>query len=718
LAALSLATFQLPAQHPGIPSESYDWGSDAPWRTEWDTGTGATEVLEDELSIRLRNTKPEFLSLFFERRKVVRFTSEADIVRHGQVVLPESLDPVHDRQHVPWGRRDEPARPRWLNTRLDHFAARVLRPDGSWGELATPCHVERGELRTLRTIETVQGFVLSVRDIRPGDVVELRWKYMLPYDYNQRDTRGWRALEWMDNWARLTSWRVFFHGELPVRRQRVEVLYHPRHGLLFGGTPPNGREEEGNLVRAFWEHRDLPGCMGEVNARPALDLPHIILQLVPEDFRYWRRDRLSGIAFPQPYWLQVVRYREARAFWWRQVSRKRVPDKQNQLVKDFVLRTGGADSNAVRRMERVHEHVARHFRYEDDRLWYLDLDQGMQRIGEQVRDGRLRDNSRYDMYSKLLNTLRLDHATAYVLDKRVGGMTDLYLTPLWDSEYLFGVRDGPGALWMHPKRARYGLLAGELPFYWQGTAALLIDLGLLIEDIPPPPRFVEMPRADPAGNVRGIEYTVVVDLDGRDAEGLMRVFLSGQFSTLGRAAYMDAPIDSTVDPLYGWCAAGLEGVSSSGWEAGEPASGAPFRFRAEARIRLDGAITREPDGTCTIDLAPLIAHVVPRTFDAGKRTLPFYWDFPQEDRFRIEFRFSRPVELLDADRHTVRESTGTATLARSLFARSSRRLVMESLLVVDGEREVADGFPALERVLRAAAPDALLLRVRPLEEEP
>lgn len=706
---------QLLGQALSALGKPYDWGTASPWDPEWfmDVRLGS-EVLNDDLSIRLRKTKPEFFALFFERKMVVHFATEEDIIRHAGVVLPESLDPPYDDMYVAWDQRSEASRPRWLNTRLDHFVARRIHWDGTWEELPVKAVLEEEELLTLRTYETVWNYVLDVQGIAPGDVIEFRWKYMIPYDYNWPHSTGWRSLEWMDNWARLTSWRMFFHGDLPIRKQRVEVLFHVLHGLELGGAKPDERTIEGRMIRCVWHKQDLPGCMAEVNARPATDLPHIVMQLVPEDFRYWRSDRLTGLPFPQPYWLQVIRYRESRAVWWWRIGRKNLPDKQTALIKAFIKRTGGSDTSAALRMERIHDHISQRFSYEKDELWYMDKDLSLQRLGQQVTEERIRDNSRYDLYSRLLNTQSLEHVTAYLLDSRVGSMSDEYFTSMWDNEYLFGVRHDREVLWMHPKRQRIGLLTNELPFYWQGTRALVSDLGLLLEDIPPAPVFVVLPEQGPAWNLRAVEHTMDVDLDRRSMQGDVKVLLSGQFSTLGRAAYFGAAIDSTVDPLYGWRPTDPYGVTSYSYSPGELSTDPPFRFRTAVQVQLDGQVSLGADNTYTIDLAPFIAHAVPSTFGAEGRTLPFHWDFAQLDRFSVELRFAQDVEILDTGPLILQETSHGASLNRRVELRSGSVFFFESELHVSEPVEEEASFTGLERLLSAASADHLVIRVRKL----
>lgn len=712
LLALCLA-FKSDGQDVKAISRDHKWGGAAVWRSAWDAPSVGTEILSDDLSIRIRNTKPQFLALFFERRQVIRFGSEEDILKHTRFTLPESLDPVYDQRHTPWTERGEMPTPMWFNVRLDVFAARIIRPDGTWGEVGVFSSVEREQVRTIRGQETAWTYVLDLQSIAPGDVVEVHWKYMIPYDNNWESTQGWRAFHWMDNWSRLTSWRIFFHDAIPIRDQRVSITYHLKHGLVLGGAVPSQRSENGDQITCAWENKDLFGCMDEVNARPAEDLPHVTVLFAPEDLRYWRRDRLSGMPIEQPHWLQVMRTREAKAQFWERVAKKRVPDRQNTLIKEFVEENTGhlPDSMAAQRMAILHDLIAQEFTYEDDHLWYMDIDRGLPRMGDQVNEERLRDISRYDLYAKLAYAVGLHYSTAYVLDRRIGRMNDRWTTPMWDSEFLLGVRNGDRMQWMHPKRTRYGQVTDELPYYWQGSPALLMNLERLLVDDPGPALFVDLPTADAAANTRVIEYVLDLDLERLSATGMVRTYLSGQFSTLGRAAYFGAAIDSTVDPLYGKRSTDVEGLVVRTQQELDFMPIPPFRFRMDAEIQVDGLVRQEPDGSYLLDLARFMGHVVPPDFTADDRDLPFHWDFEQDDRYVITIRSPVELEVLNTDVIERSATSPSAKWERSITG-SGDELRIESRLVVGRPKEEVENAKDLERVLDGAKERGLELRFK------
>ena len=252
-----------------LPTLPIEWAEPVVWDPAWSMDTGSTAVLADTLEVRVLHVKPQFLNLFFERTRIIRFADDDGIQRHGHVQLPESLDPPMDKGERVWDPRAENPGPRWMNVRIDRVQARVLNADGTARPVEMVVHHRRWPVKNPTTVEHASSVVLDLVGIVPGDVVELRWKVMVPYDVNQPASQSWRSDPWMDNWARLTSWRIFFHDAVPVRDQQVSIRYLRKQGLTFAGEPPHIVTEEGEALTAIWHHTDLPGCMDEVNARPA-----------------------------------------------------------------------------------------------------------------------------------------------------------------------------------------------------------------------------------------------------------------------------------------------------------------------------------------------------------------------------------------------------------------------------------------------------------------
>jgi hypothetical protein len=365
------------------------------------------------------------------------------------------------------------------------------------------------------------------------------------------------------------------------------------------------------------------------------------------------------------------------------------------------------------RMEVMHERIANDFTYADDELWYHDLDRRLLRMGDDLKEQRIREIGRYDLYAKLINALGADYTSAYLMDERIGAMSDRWMTPLWDNDFLMGVRSGEGVLWMHPKRHDQGYMAGELPFYWQGSGALLMRLDLLLADVPSPPLFMDMPTDAPEANVRVIASSLAIDED-RSGTTETRVFLSGQFSTLGRWAYEGRALDVTIDPKYGDVMGGHDIVHAHPWKVVSKSTDAPFRFQSERTGTISTGHVHKSADTLTMDLAPWIAHAVPDGFFAATRDLPFYWDFQQDDRSVIDIRFAQPVELLDPKRKLT-ATTGHAHYTRTIEQVEPDLIRVESHLVVEDIREPVDHAVVLAELIDLAKGKYGRLQVRLIE---
>jgi hypothetical protein len=216
--------------------------------------------------------------------------------------------------------------------------------------------------------------------------------------------------------------------------------------------------------------------------------------------------------------------------------------------------------------------------------------------------------------------------------------------------------------------------------------------------------------------MRVIETTI----DSADARygstGLQRVFVSGQFSTLGRASYSGIIGDRTVHPGYG--APSIPGTDADpGWRIRSSTSSAPYRFQADRGF--DGAAVTMSDtsGLVIVDAAGLVHHAVPPPFDPALRDLPFYWDTPQDDRLVVDMHFQHPMELAGPalDRWV---SSSQASIAQRFTLIDPQHLRFESRLQVTREREEQVFAADVAEVLRSAAGQDMRILLRRVAEAP
>ena len=658
------------------------------------------EVLSDSLRLTFRKAKPEFITVFFERHEVIRFDDRAAIARYGTLTLPESFDPGYDQQDLPLAERGRIPRPLYFNTTVDHFAARVIAPAESVRELVPQGKVVRQKVAWGTRYHEAWSYAIELPGIMPGEVVELHYKYVVPFQLN---------------WQRFNAMRLFFEGPLRKRSFHLRMEASEQQGFEHWGNAPDSTRIDNGMIRSFWTRHDLPALADEVNARQHRELRHLVIGPQPFSGLYMHAMR-SGQAFDIPYWAAAMRLRESQAMWWRRVAQKRVPDAQTNRMKVFLA--AHPDPSPARQASHVHNAIANDFNFEEDAAWYNNDDKGLARMGDQMRDQRLRRISRYDLYSKYLSMLRLKYWTVYVADKRVGDISPDWLSPVFDNEWLFLLNDSGSATTMHPKQRRFGLLANELPFYWEGTRGIVGDVDKLWRDeemapeLGVTPELIPIAQLRPELNQRGTDAALKIDLATRRMELEARISLSGQYSTLCRGAWLYQEVDSTIDPRCAWPLSEARGVKDPKVSMDEVQNVPPFRFHVHVEADVEGRVTIMADSTWRIDLGGLLSHVAPRDFHSEGRDLAFWFDFLGGDLYTFTLSFDRPVQLLhdqcnwpETQRHPF------ASLVSSVRQLDATTIEVSRVFTVKQERVEVKDAKALDELLNAAANERFTLVV-------
>ncbi|QQR85348.1 MAG: hypothetical protein IPJ76_12090 [Flavobacteriales bacterium] len=589
------------------------------------------DVLSDSLRIAFRRARPEFITVFFERHQVLRFGNAEAVGRYTAFSLPESLDPPYDHQDLPLARRDSLPRPIHFNTEVVFCRARKLGAQADTGALPIDGRVIRQRVKHGERFHEVWSYGVNVLGVQPGDTIEVQWKYSVPF---------------LENAGRFNAQRIFFHGALYKHRNHLLLEADGAQGIRHWGIPADSVSEHRGTTSTYWNLRGLVPVADEVGARWHTELPHLVIGTL-QDAQFNTHRTRSGLWVDVPYWVQAIRRREANAFWWRQVALKNVPDAQTERMKDFIERFPG--TSGVDRMRRMHNTIANDFLFQLDDAWFDNKDLENQRMGDQLRDGRLREISRYDLYSKLIAMMRTKYWTAYLMDSRVGALSLDWLSPVWNNEWTFLLRDGDEPLHLYPKRSRHGLLAGEMPFYWEGTQALVGDVDKLWSDAelgakePIKPELVPIPSLTAAVNERRTDIRVEADLSSGLLKVEANILLAGQWSTLTRGAYLHGAVDSSVNVRYGHKLQDVPGARNVLVELGRLQEEAPYRMPIKVSFELPGRIVPQGDGRWTVDLRELVRHVVDTTFKAEGRDLSYWFDFAGLDLSELQVSFNRPV---------------------------------------------------------------------------
>lgn len=706
LAALLLTSSS--GQRPDLSClrEPFDWGAQPALDRSGPQLSAAegADILSDSLRIAFRRSKPEFITVFFERHLVIRFGTAEAVRRFSSFTLPESLDPAYDHQDLPLVRRDSLPRPIYFNAEMVFCRARKL---GSGAE-STGLPIEGGAARQRvkhdDRFHEAWSYAMNVLGVLPGDTVEVQWKYSVPY---------------MENAGRFHAPRIFLHGDLYKRSSHLQLEVHGGQNMRHWGIPADSTVHRNGIAKSFWTLHDLAAVGDETGARWYTELPHLIVGTLQDAQNNMHRTQ-SGLWVEVPYWAQAMRRRESDAFWWRQVALKNVPDAQTERMKDFIALFPGPD--AVDRARRIHNAIANDFSFQLDDAWFDNKDMQNQRMGDQLRDGRLREISRYDLYSKVLSMLRLKYWTAYLMDARVGALSRDWLSPVWNNEWTFLLKDGNGPLHLYPKRTRFGLLAGEMPFYWEGTQALVGDVDKLWNDgelgsnEPILPDLVPTPSLPEVLNERRTDIMVEADLEGGLLKVEANILLAGQWSTLTRGAYLHGEVDSSVNVRYGHRVQDIQEARNVLVELGKLQEEAPYRMPIKVSFELPGRIVPHGDGRWTVDLRDLVCHVVDTTFIAEGRDLSYWFDFVGSDRVTMQVHFTQEVHAQGILGNHV--SGAPIGYSASVDRIGPNKLMARSDLVVLALRAWPSEAADLEAVLRSAADPPLRFTVSSAQDDP
>lgn len=591
--------------------------------------------LFDKHNLTINGAKADFMFLRFTRHFRVKLQNEKAVEHFSEIRVPESLAPAYDYRDVPLDQRDERVRPRYYEVNPLYFEARIIKKDGAVVE-ALPTRRMKVESRVLDLIQhRADSYWYSFFELEEGDQLEVFYKYEIPYD---------------KNWFQFNAGKVYFHGKYPKQKYEFVVDRHELNYCLFHGVLPDERLEDNRRVLEAWRKNDLPGAMGEVGAKPHLDVEHLSysINILSSQYRY--SDRLSGMSIQGPYWVYLLKQRENKAFWWRRVARKNFPDRQNVKVNAFIEKSsvGIPDSLPHQQAVACHMAIVELFDYQLDDDYRAGLDQGLEKIGDHMEREVLREISRYNVYSKIFAKLRIPYNTVYFMDNRIGRMNKTFLGAIHDQNYAF-VFGGQVSrnVYMYPKQHRFGYETDELPFYWEGTKGLLNNIDLTILPDYDSLMFVQTPVTDQVKNVRKAVIQAEVDPLRNRLSFKGRLYLSGQFSTMTRGVYLHDYRDSSIQSQYHQRLYDLnEHARLIRQKVSKRVRFYPFDTSLNLEYEVSGIMVRDPlKGVMGINLTKWFNHLYIKGFTAEHRDLPFYADFAGKDEIRYFLTFKDPVKL-------------------------------------------------------------------------
>lgn len=583
-------------------------------------------ALNEKNRIAIRGLKEEFMHVYFEKQGIIQFKNENGIRDHGNFLFPYAMDPLYERQFIPI---DEKIYSPYFNTKVLFVAGRIIHENG----IVEPAIFRYSFPDVNRIVnkeyERAYRYYIEVINLRPGDVLEYHYKYEVPMDVN---------------WMHFNSGRIFHHSTLAKQDYELKLEYNKKLRNTISGDAANSIKTEDKVTTHIWTKKNLDPIMREVASRP-FHGEHVIFKFNENNLSHVFQHPRTGQILPSPFYTYMIKKRQARDHWYRRVAlRKLVLDRQGRQFRNWVSDVTDEIDGPLGKLNDIQKDISLNFTYDNDILYYSLQDLGLEQMGTNIQEKRLRDISRHTIYTKLFNQLGFsNYKVLYSLDNRAGEISKEFTTDLFFNERIYFSNDGDLAF-VHPKRSQTGFLLNEIPFYWQGSNAIGYSLDELFDEDVQSFNMIKIP-ANEIVSARTTNSVALVNIKERSIDFVTDLQLSGQFSTLTRGLYLHSELDSTINPNYGSKIFELGGKIFLKKNKLKNLEGHP-NFQADFQLEYlaDKKLAYRQDNV-SIPLQGFFNFVLWNDTDFENRYSTFYPDFAFTDVFEYELIFDVPVKI-------------------------------------------------------------------------
>ena len=646
-----------------------------------------TIIESDSIQITVSGNKADLIQFVFKRKLKVRINSEEGIDAFSRIEIPDNYDPIL-HIHSPEARNTG----KYL-TKIDisNFSVKITKPDGN---IISPEMIPEPEFfRSVNITDEKFGeyenYNFNIPDIGIRDELDVEYTYSVLYS---------------ENIFSLMTFRVFFHGNFPILIK--DFVFTREKGLDTEVNPffcePTDISK-GNRISYSLHLENLDACMHESGIRPYDTLPHIIISIRPDEMVYTIPYTYEETYIP--FYVFGASIREERHLTIAKAMVYGTNNNQYNQVRRFIetrINNIGDDETGYAQLYNVHNYIAENFEFDQDLEYFDRLDVRDELLGDYITKEVIRDRSRYNIYVALITGLDLNYFTAYLADKRTGIISNEYFEPTITNDNLFAILlKNDNIQFLYPKKERFGYYLNELPFYFEDVPVRLIyldDFRDYKKAMNPGFRSVNTPSSNSNDNVRTQSASVWVDLDNMSLSFNASISLAGQFSTLGRGAYLYNTCDPSVNPLY--CIKFWDGISPEivpeSFETKSLDKDFPFKAGFTASFTTEGPLDRVND-TIILDLSGWFNHIIDDKLDADHRILAYYPDFKYTDSYNYQLVFSKKVKVID--RLPILEiNNAYAQLVLKCIQKIDGTLLLSSRIIVTAEKINPDQITMVKEI--------------------
>ena len=428
------------------------------------TDRGDAIILNEDNVINITGKKAAFINFSITKKIKLEILTQAGLENYSRFILPETFDPTYIA-HFPLERNYTNV---FSGCKFNSFKGIITTKGGEKKDAVITSKID--EIRMVMLYDNFYGNfdknIYQIENLNVGDVLEVEYNYSMMYG---------------DNINQLSSFRIFFNSDLFKQNYTLTISHADDLNIdidyIHEAVPDSTYSIDDRNVY-YWNRSNVYGCVNEEGSRPYLSLPYLIFSIKPYELLY-----TLPYSFEErfiPFYSLFTYQREKNHLGIAKSVMQGVNTKQflqiNKYIKNETLDIVG-DSLGYLKLLKIHNTIAERFDFDNDTNYFKKIDTRDARMGEYLSKKSLRDISRYDLYVALILKLDLNYFTAYLCDNRSGEISNVFFSPMYDSDYLFAVLLKNNSIqYIYPKKSRFGYYLNEVPFYFEGAKARLIHI--------------------------------------------------------------------------------------------------------------------------------------------------------------------------------------------------------------------------------------------------
>ena len=597
-------------------------------------------ILNEEMEVNITGRKTYLMFASVTNNLTIVIKTSKGLSEFQPITLPKKFDELYI-YHAPTIRNID-----WDydNIRVQSFDANIKSGHVTQRDIQVTQHIKTKRVLDLAGFfGYIDQYEYLLENLQVGDTLQLSYKFEIPFK---------------DNWVRLLSNRIFFHGKHPKKLYKLTWCYNKELKVdsLFVNHDIPEVSLEGNKLCYHWSLQNLPGCLDEPGSKPYRTLPYFVFVPQSYDFEYTHYNSYVQEFIP-PYFLEASKRQDDLEIenWDNVIGNKNKNNICYQRVADKINALAPDDKLGVGRLRYFQQFLVDSVNYDPAFSYYNhDEDHKIQRAGVELWAYILKDNNLERIYGNMVPKLGLDLFTAYPVDNRVGEISPQYNPTVKENDLLFAVVLNDQTLgFVIPKSDKNHYYFEELPFYYEEIPVLLLhytdypsrlDKRNFNTDF----RQYTTPASNWKDNYRKIQSKVSIDLKNNTAEFQTRVILSGQYSTLTRCVYCSKPVDSTINPKYLepiWNIA--DNVEIKNVKPQHPMIYYPFKTTITAGYVASNLLAVEGN-QYTLKPGSWFKMIYSQDICNETRFLDYYSDFIGSDSYSYMLEFDKPIKLISS----------------------------------------------------------------------